>query len=366
MPYGSSTSTELDVAAATVDQWVNEGTNGIDLLAAQDPFMAVLYDNSLEPGGEWQFEQSAVAEGNKFKVNVFGRGPGTARGVARAAQTTGYTPAVDHFKGTNAFWDWSHYEAMAYYNYEDSKKNSGKAQMIDIGRSIVDSLISELFALVGYHLWDQQAGSDRHVQSVTAALLNTGTVAGIDTTDAANNWWRSQLDSNTEQLSPVMFSQLVSQCQVDSPVNNGIAQNYADIGFVPTAHYSVIKDTWLRPSQRQDVNVLARGGSRYIVYDGVRIFRNPKFRTSVFGTDGGAGSTVAMAYPLTEDSATDRGVILNSRTWMWRYSTKMPDPVTPGFVPSSGRPSMMERGYNWLVGLGCKSLKHNAMYTNKS
>lgn len=363
MAYGSD---ETGVACATTDEWLNEGENGINLMASQDPFMAILYDNSLEPGGDWQFEQGTPAEGNKFKYTVYGKGPGNARGVGRASQTTGYSAAIGD-PATNVYWQWAHYESYCNWNYEDESKNSGKAKMVDLGRLIVDSLVSEMFQLMGYHFWDQQAGTDRHIQSVTQALLNTGTVAGIDQTDTTNNaWWNAQHNSDSEALSAVMFSQLISDCQVDTPVGNGIAQNYADVGFVPRGHYAVIKDTWLRPSQRQEVNVMARGGARYIVFDGVRIFRNTKFRTSVYGTDTGAGGTVTVAYPMTENSATDRGVILNSRTWGFRYKTKMPDPVTPDFIPVSGKPSMKERGYNWMAGLGCKSVKHNAMYSNKT
>ena len=97
----------------------------------------------------------------------------------------------------------------------------------------------------------------------------------------------------------------------------------------------------LKASQRTEVGEMLRGGAKYLMYDGVRCFRTTK---STSGTV----------------------LINNSSCMVFRYATKMPDPVTPGWVPVSGTPGMFERGYNWFVGFGYTSLKHQGYLSNKS
>lgn len=359
MAYGG---TELDQAAAMTDQWLQE--NAVDLLAAQDPFLAILYDNSQEPGGDFSFQNSEGASGETFKIPVFGKGPGTARGTTRSAQPTGYTPALQSVL-TNSKWKWAQYEAMAFYNARDMDLISGEEGKVNLGDVIIDSVISELFTLVGFHLWDQQAGDEDRVQSVTQCLLNSGTVGDIDTTDSANQpWWNAGLNSDTEAINPTMFSKLINGCQHNFAVGSIGAKASADIAFVPSDHYAAMQNEWVHPAQRSEVNVLSKIGSKYIVVNDVRVFRNPKFKTSEYGT--AAAGKLTIDYTNLGETITDRGVILNSTVWSFRYKFKAPKANAETWIPVSGSATMFERGYRNIYGLGCKSIKHNAMYTNKT
>lgn len=338
MAYGSS---ELDVAAATTDLWLNEGQNALDLFSAHNPLMAILYGNSQEPGGEEAFKQSDVAEGNQFKVTVFGKGNATVAGVTRANQINAISPTVTTNLLTNALWPWSHYQGIVFDNYEDRVKNSGKSKMVDIGQAIVAQLRATFFDTLGTDMWDNAAGSISKIQSVNACLLNTGTVAGIDQTDTTNNgWWNAQLDSTAETFNTVTFDQVRDACVFDTGMTTGISRIDPDIAFLYQNLYSSLRQQ-LKPAQRTEVADTLKGGAKYLYYDGIRCYRNLRQ----------TANTVC---------------ILNSTTWTFRYNTKSPDPATPGFVPKSGMPSMFERGYNWFVGLGCYSIKHNGILQNKS
>ena len=343
MAYGSS---ELDVAASTTDLWLNEGTNGIDLLSGHNPLVAILFDNSMEPGGEWQFQEREVGEGNQFKYTVYGNTNTTVDGVTRANQVNAISPTVPGAGGaasvgTNVFWPWSHYQGIVFDNYEDRAKNSGKSQMIDLGNMYLDQIQASFFQLLGTDLLDNAAGSISKIQSVNACLANTGTVGGVDQSDTANNsWWNAQQDTTTEIWNTQTFDTVRDACTFDTGRTTGIRKGDPDIAFLYGGQYSLLRQD-LKASQRQAPTDTLRGGAKYLDYDGCRCFRTTQI---VSGTS----------------------LILNSTTWAFVYKTRMPEPVTPGWVPRSGTPGMWERGFNWFIGFGGKSMKHNGLLTNKT
>lgn len=338
MAYGSS---ELDVAATTVDEWINDGTQGIDLFSSHNPMLAILIDNSKQPGGDYQYKQSAVAEGNQFKVTVFGKGNATVLGVTRANQVNAITPTVTTNLATNAIWPWSHYQGMAFDNYEDRAKNTGKAQMVDLGNMILDQIGATFFDTIGTDLLDNAVGSIGKIQSFNAPLANSTTVAGIDQSDTTNNsWWRAVQDTTAEIVNTQTLDYVKMLATYDCGKATGILRYSPDFVLTTTANAAKLMQE-LKPAQRTDVQTMIRGGGSYMEYGGMRIFWSDRI----------VANTV---------------MVLNSTTWTFRYLTKMPEPKTPGWVPTSGKPSMWERGYNWFVGLGTMSVKHNALMTNKT
>lgn len=338
MAFGNTA--ELDVAATTVDDWLNEGKQGIDLFSRHNPVVAILMDNSDQPGGDYQFQQGDMS-GNDFKVSVWGKGNATVAGVTRANQVVLETPTVPTNLATNAAWTWAHYKGMAYDNYEDRAKNSGKSQMVDLGNMILNQIVATFFDQVGTDLLDNAAGTISKIQSFNAALLNTGTVAGIDQTDSTNNsWWRAAGDSTAEIINSQTIDKVVMDATFDTGLSSPIAKSYPDIGITTNANASKLMQE-LKPSQRTDTDVMLRGGAKYMTYGGMRIFNSERIVANTM-------------------------LLLNSTVWTFRYLTKMPDPKTPGFVPTSGAPAMYERGYNWIVGLGSYSVKHNGLLQNKT
>jgi hypothetical protein len=337
MAYGSG---ELGYVVAQTDEWLNEGYNGIDLFSSHNVMLAILVDRSQEPGGGYQFQESEVAEGNKFKTTVYGKVSWTFQGVTRANQVTGINHAIND-DGTNAYWEWAHYEGMINHNYADKVKNKGKNKRIDLADMYVDQLSAKAFDVVGTDLLDGVVGTEDKIQSFNQALLNSATVGGIDQSDSVNNgWWQAQQDTTTEAFNTTMLDAVIAACTIDTGKKTGIRQYDPDVALFKGALWSKLKSE-LKPSQRQEVSLKLKGGAKYLDYDGCRCFRDTR------GTDG----TI---------------LVLNSTTWTFRYNTKMPEPVTPDFVPVSGKPSMWERGYNWYIGLGCYSPKHNAYISNKS
>lgn len=343
MAYGSS---ELDVVATTTDQWLNAGTNGIDLFSGHEPFVAILYENSQEPGGEYQFQQGTPGEGNQFKITVFGLGNTSVQGVTRANQINTYTPTVPGAGGaasvaTNILWPWTHYEGIVYDNYEDRIKNSGQSQRLDLSSMYLKQLTASFFSKLAVDIMDGAAGTISKIQSINACLLNTGTVGGIDQSDGTNNgWWQAQTDSTVETWNTQTFDTVRDSCTFDTAVNTGVRKIAPDVAFLYGAQYSRLRQE-LKQSQRIGVEDTAKGGAKYLVYDGCRCYRTTRISS---GTS----------------------LILNSSTWHFRYATKMPDPVTPGWVPVPNAPSMWQRGFNWFVGFGGESMKHNGYLSNKS
>lgn len=338
MAYGSS---ELDVAATTIDDWLNEGQQGIDLFSGHNPLVAILIDNSMEPGGAYQFKRDTVAEGNQFKLTAWGKGNATVAGITRANQVNAQTPTVTTNLATNALWPWSHYQGMAYDNYEDRAKNSGKAQMVDLGEMILDQIQATFFDTIGTDLEDGTAGSISKIQSVNGMLLNTGVVAGIDQSDTTNNsWWNAVSDSTSEIINTQTIDKVSMLATYNTGKKTGIQKNYPDFIMTTTANAAKLMQE-IKAAQRTDVQNMVRGGAQYMEYAGKRIFWSDRI-------------------------VANTAMVLNSTTMTFRYLTKMPDPKTPGWVPTSGVSALWERAYNWFVGFGSYSIKHNAYLTNKT
>lgn len=348
MAYGNTS--YLGMAAGTIDDWLD--ANGIDLFTSHNPLLALLESNSTQPGGDYQFMRAEGAKGDTFRVPVWGKpfnysaGSTPARGVTRANQVNGFTPVIDDIL-TTARYPWAHYEGMVYVNYEDMVKNSGSSKKVDLADVVIGSLQASFFSEVAIDLEDGIVGSADKVQSINQNIANTGaTVGGIDQTDGTNNaWWQAQTDSTVETWNTTTFDRVYDACCFDTGISTGIRKQAPDCAIVYDGSSGRLFSTMrqeLKQSQRIDGgdNTLKGGGS-YIIYNGCRIYR----------------STKAVAGSVC---------ILNSSTWTWRYETKMPDPVAPTWVPVSGKPSMYERGYNWLVGFGCLSPKHNGYCTNKA
>jgi hypothetical protein len=334
MAYGPG---EATIAATTTDEWLED--NILDLYASHSPFMAQLQDTAEEPGGEFHFRKGTPGEGGKIKIPLFGKVTFTADGVTRSNQATALTPTVND-DVIAAYYNWAHYQGMAYHNYEDMQKNSGSAAQVDLGQAYVSQVISKLHAMVNTDFFDGVADSAAKVLSVDSALLNTGTVGGIDQSHSDNAYWQAVQDTNAETVSTFMIDKLVFQATHDTPVKNGVRKIMPDMALFGGDLLAKIQQE-LKASQRIETGHMLRGGAKYIDYDGLRCYRNPsQTATYVIG--------------------------LNSATWAYRYATKAPDPVTEGWVPTSNMPSMWQRGFNWFIGLACMSPKHNFLATNKT
>lgn len=346
MAYGQTT--ELDVAASTTDSWTE--ANALDLLSAHNSFVAVLIDGSKEPGGDFQFMQSNVAEGNQFKCTLYGQANTTVDGVTRANQATSLLGANIVLGGstanviTNTTWAWSHYQGSCNWNYEDKVKNSGKSQMINMVTAIVDQVEASFYRVLGTDLWDGVAGSIDKCQSVNHILAATsGIVGGLDVGDAANDdFMQAKRDTTTETFNWQTFDTVMLNASQDTGKPTGIRKHEPDVAFMPTALYAKgMQD--LKSAGRIEVDRMVKGGGKYIKYAGgdMRVFRETNM----------TAGTVA---------------IINSNTWTFRYNTLTPEWVTPGFIPVPGTPALWTRGANWFVGLGCRAVFYNGYLSNKS
>lgn len=335
MAYGPGDAT---IAATTTDEWLDD--NILDLYASHSPFLAQLQDTAEEPGGDFHFMKGTPAEGGKFKIPLFGQVTYTADGVTRANQVNRITPTVND-DIVAAYYYWAHYQGVATHNYEDMAKNSGKAAQVDLGQAYVNQVISKLNSVINTDFFDGVTDSAAKVLAVNYALLNSGTVGGIDQSDATYNaWWQAQQDTTTEAFTSYAFDIVRDNCTHDTPVKNGVRKIDPDMALFGGNLYSKLRQE-LKSSQRQEVQSLVRGGAKYIDYAGCKCYRNPA-QTS---------TTV---------------ILLNTATWAFRYKTKAPEPVTEGWVPVDMTPSMWQRGFNWFIGLGAMSPKHNGLMTNKS
>lgn len=335
MAYGPGDAT---IAASTADNWIS--TKIFDIFSTSNPFLAVLQDTSQEPGFEESFIKGTPAEGGKFKITLFGKVTYTADGVTRANQANALTPTVND-DVIGAYYNWAHYQGQASHNYEDMSKNSGKAAMVELGQAYIKQVIHKLNDNVGTDMFDGVIDSAAKILAVDFALDNSGTVGGIDQTDSANNsWWRAIKDTNAGVLQTFDFDTVRDQCDVNPSVSTGISKAAPDMGLMPAALYSRMRQE-MKSAQRLEVGTLLRGGAEYLDYDGCRIFKNGKQT---------AGTVL----------------ILNSSTWTFKYKTKAPEAVTPGWVGDPARPSMYIRNYNWFIGLGCLSPKHNGVLTNRT
>jgi hypothetical protein len=335
MAYGPGDAT---IAATTTDEWLDD--NILDLYASHSPFVAKLMGTSEEPGGEFHFKQGTPGEGGYFKIPVFGKVTYTADGVTRANQINAISPTInDDIIG--AKYNWAHYQGVAYHNYEDMMKNSGKAQMADLGNAYVAQVKSKLHAVLNTDMFDGVIDSADKILAVDYAVSNSGLLGTIDQSDAANNaWWQAQQHTTAETFTTFAFDIVRDACTFDTPVPNGVRKIDPDMALFGGNLFAKLRQE-LKASQRIEVGTLLKGGAKYIDYDGCACFRNP-----------------------IQDS--DNVIILNTATWAFRYATKAPDAVTEGWVPVSGTPSMWQRGFNWFLGLGCISPKHNGLLDGKT
>ena len=339
MAYGNTS--DLDVAAAATDKWLNQGTNGIDLLSEHNPMLAIMMANSEQPGGDFAFRQGGPGDGNRFKFTVFGAANSTVAGISRANQINAISATVQSNVATNLWWDYTHYQGIVFMNYEDMAINSGESKMIELGDMYLAQIKAGFFDKVGDEMMDGSAGSRTRFQSFNAALLNTGTVGGIDQSDTANNaWWNAQGDSTAEVLQTYTIDKVRLACTHDTGLQTGIRKGHPDVGFMRNDLYAKFLQD-LKPSQRTEVKSMIKGGAQYIEYAGVRFFNTDRLT---------AGQVL----------------LLNSTTWAIRYKTKLPDPVTPGFVPVDRTPAMFQKGFNWWIGMGTTSCKHNGLLQNKT
>jgi hypothetical protein len=335
MAYGPGDAT---IAATTADNWLSAKV--FDLFSVTNPFLAVLQDTSKEPGMEQAFMKGTPAEGGKFKVSVFGKVTAPADGVTRANQVNTVNPLVnDDIIG--AYYNWAHYQGQASHNYEDMSKNSGEAAMVDLGQSYISQVISKLNDTVGTDMFDGVIDSADKILSVNFAVDNSGTVGGIDQTDSGNNaWWQANQDTTSGVLQSYDFDVVRDKCTVNASVPTGISKIDPDCAFLYGDLFSRMRQE-MKSAQRLEVGTMLRGGAKYLDYDGCRLFRNTKQ----------TANTV---------------LILNSSTWAFKYKTKAPEAATAGWVNDPQRPAMFIRNFNWFIGLGCVSPKHNGVLKNKS
>lgn len=344
MAYGNTNSLSnayLDLAAGTVDDWLKTDMGVIDLFSSHSPFWAIILDNSLQPGGDFQLRELPLDGGIDWRVPVFGRGlqSNAPAGVTRANLVNALTPAIPSDL-TNPRWLRSTYRGMLTDDYIRRTTNTGKAAMVDIASMMVNQIKADFFDQYETDIWDNAAGSESKVQSVNAALANTGSVAGIDQTDTANNsWWIAVQDTTSEMTNLATHRRMYDQATIDTSVPTGVGRGSPDIAFYYGDNFTVIREE-IEQAQRLTYGELTKGGFKFFEHNGVRFFRNTR-------------------------QVADTNIMLNSKTWVIRYVTKTPEAVTETFIPDPNRPGIWTKGYIHTISLGCLSIKHNVLMTNK-
>lgn len=339
---GSITSAYLDLAGATVDEWIGFGNNVIDLFSAHAPELAILMDNSMQPGGDYQFRQLPMDGGIDWRIPVFGRGMqggGAPAGITRANLVNDITPAIPADL-TNIKWVRSNYRGMLTDDIVRQQSNAGKEQMVDLGDMMLQQIKAQFFDEVSTDLWDNAAGSESKVQSFNAALANSTTVGGVDQSDADNAWWTAQQDTTAEVTNLATHNRMFDKSTIDTAVPTGVAPGSPDIAFYYGDNYSVIREEIMQMQRLMEYKEVAKGGAKFFEYNGVRFFRNTR-------------------------QVADTNIMLNSRTWAFRYVTKAPKPITPVFMAHPTRTGIFTKGYFWTISLGTYSPKHNVLCTNK-
>lgn len=342
MAYGNTS--ELDIAASTTDLWINEGDNAVDLMSTHNQLVAVLRNTSTETGDSFSFFRSSAMEGGRFKLTVYGNTNTTVDGVTRANQINAFTPTIPGAGGqasilTNLWYEWAHYQGICYISYEDIKKNQGKSGVINFTSAIKEQMINSFYKKYGVDMWDGAAGTIDKVASVQYYLKNTGTVAGVDQSSSDNTWFQANTDDTSEIFNFFTFDTVRDACVHDTGTSGAITGD-PDCAFMTAPLYAKARQD-LKSSQRVEVSNMLKGGAKYLEYDGCRLFRE---------TNMTAGECV----------------ILNSRTWQFRYDTAAPEPTSEGFLQDPNRPSMKSRSANHMIGLACKAPNRNGYMTNKS
>lgn len=339
---GSISSAYLDILATTIDEWVEP--NGLILHATHSPLLAILYDNSMQPDGDYMFQQLELGGGVDWRIPLIARviqTSGAPAGVTRANMYNAITPAIQQ-DITNIKWVKSTYQAQITDDYIRQTQNTGKQAMVDHLGLIYRQLKTDFFEAVETDLFDNAAGAADKVQSVNACLLNTGTVGGIDQSDTANNsWWNANIESTAEVWNLPSWNKHFDQLNIDTPSPTGIGKGMPDICFMYGDTFSLAREAATQAQRSLEYKELGKTGYKFFEHNGCRFFRTTKI--------------VADTY-----------LLLNSRTWAWRYLEKFPAPVTPGFVPHPDRPGVSIRNYLWTISLGGYSMKHNGAGTSKT
>lgn len=338
MAYGNTSA--LDLAASTVDQWMNEGENALDLMSTNNPLIAILRENSKQPGGNFNFRQEDGASGAQFRIAVNGKSNTTVDGVTAANQINAISTALPSGV-TAAVYNWSHYQGVVFMDYSQATKNSGKSKMVSLAESYVNQTTASFYDVLGTDLFDAAVDAEDKIGSANFPLANASTYGGIDQTDTTNNsWWRAQSNSTAEIINSQTIDAVYDLCTIDTGVSTGVQKIAPDIAFFYGDLYSKFRQE-LKQSQRYEVGEAEKGGGQYILYNGMRCYRTTRITSGTV-------------------------LILNSSSMAFRYHTRSPEWVTPGFVPVDRTPSMMQRGANWFLGFGYRSVKHNGILTNKT
>ena len=337
---GSISSAYLDLLATTVDEWVEP--NGLILHATHSPMLAILYDQSMQPDGEYMFQQMELGGGVDWRIPLIARAIQTngPAGVTRANMYSALTPTKQS-DITNIKWVKSTYQAQITDDYIRQTQNTGKQAMVDHIGLIYRQLKTDFFEVVETDLFDDVTGSEDKVQSFNKALPNTGTVGGIDQSSSDNTWWQANVNSDAETWNLPSWSKHFDQLNIDTPSPTGIGKGMPDVCFLYGDTYSLARQAVEQAQRTMEYKELGKTGFKFFEHNGCRFFRTTKI--------------VADTY-----------LLLNSRTWAWRYLQKFPEPVTPGFVPHPDRPGVWIRNYLWTVSLGGYSMKHNGLATNKT
>lgn len=338
---GSISSAYLDLLATTIDEWVQP--NGLILHATHSPLLAMLYDESLQPGGDYMFQQLALGGGIDWRIPLIARAiqtAGTPAGVTRAGLYTPITPAIQQ-DITDIKWLKSTYRAQISDDYVRQTQNTGKQAMVDHLQLYYRQLKTDFFEMVETDLFDNVAGSADKVQSINACLANSTTVGGVDQSDTANNsWWNATNEATAEVFNLPSWNRHFIQLTIDTPSPTGVGKGMPDFCFLYGDLFALAWEQALQQQRTAEYRELGKTGFKFLEVNGCRLFRTTKL--------------VADTYVLGQ-----------SKTWAWRYLEKFPEPITPGFIPMPGTPGVYIREYLWTVSFGGYSMKHNGLGTNK-
>lgn len=339
---GSVSSAYLDLLASTIDEWVEP--NGLVLHATHSPLLALLYDASMQPGGDYMFQQLELGGGNDWRIPVIARAiqtSGAPAGVTRANMYNAITPAIQQDL-TNIKWVKSTYQAQITDDYIRQTQNTGKQAMVDHLQLMYRQLRTDFFEATETDLFDNAAGASDKVQSVNDCLKNTGSVGGIDQSDTTNNtWWNAINEATAEVWNKPSWSKHVDQLTNDNPSPTGVKKGMSDVCFVYGDIYSLAREAAEQMQRSLEYKELGKTGYKYFEINGCRFFRTTKITADTY-------------------------LLLKSWTWAWRYLQKFPEPVTPGFVPHPDRPGVWIRNYLWTISLGCYDVRQNGLGTNKT
>lgn len=335
MAYGNTGI--LGQVAADFDRWV--GSNSLNLLASHNPALAIMIDESSQPGFTANFRKGD-ATGRRWRISAWWSPNSTVDGITRAEQaTTTVTPAIRN-PLTGLEYYWAHYIGGTNIDYREETANMSPSKIVDVADSLLQQIQTGFYEKIGDHLLDATVDAEDRIMALDYPD-NTNTVGGVDTSDSANNLQLNVYKETTvEVLSTVRLSEARANCVYDSVKAGSVPKSGPDACFMRTDVWNKIL-TDLTQSQRTDVQRLQKGGAEFFEFAGMRCFNTNRLT---------AGRVLGV----------------NTATIHFRYNTIAPDPVTSVWTPVSGYPAMKERLYNWLLGTGYASLKHNFLLTGKT